>query len=331
MSRVDEERDAARQAERLLQQKKAEAQKKVETRTAESAFSRMVQSNQQQKARTQDAQTARAAIAEVLKEAEEAPKSLDRKTQEQAHAQESGKRALSRRASVAVQDQHAGEVKRDEAHAGEGRKGQAVEEEHATRDHHQGLAAFAESAEGRKSDARVVRETMQGRRGENGEAGQQPGAGQPHSQGAGKTDPDAGGKGSQGQGGDNKDKGGGNLPANFRLNPALMAPVPVAQKRDMAASDRLRRIATEIAQKIVERVRVGKNAAGRAEFQIDLRSDVLSGLKVKVSSSGGKIQAVFSGSDREVLKMLESNAETLKAALSGRGLTLEELKIEAAR
>ncbi len=105
--------------------------------------------------------------------------------------------------------------------------------------------------------------------------------------------------------------------------------MPVAQKSLTQGSDRLRRIATEIAQKIVERVRVGTNAVGNAEFQIDLRSNVLSGLQVKVSAKNGRISAVFSGSDKDVLKMLEDNEEALKAALTTRGLTLEKFKVEA--
>jgi len=73
---------------------------------------------------------------------------------------------------------------------------------------------------------------------------------------------------------------------------------------------------------------VGTNAAGNAEFQIDLRSTVLSGLSIKVSGGNGRIRATFAGSDREVLKLLEDNKDALKQALGGRGLSLEELRIE---
>ena len=50
---------------------------------------------------------------------------------------------------------------------------------------------------------------------------------------------------------------------------------------------------------------------------------------MKVSAKNGKITAVFSGSDKGVLKMLEEQSESLKTALSARGLTLETLKTEA--
>lgn len=138
-----------------------------------------------------------------------------------------------------------------------------------------------------------------------------------------------GGSGSgqqQGEGGGGQKDGG--AAAGFRFNPALMAPVPVARPRETATSDRLRTLANEIAQKIVERVRVGTNAVGNAEFQIDLRSNVLSGLSIKVSSRNGRIDASFSGSNREVLALLEQNAESLRKTLSGRGLTLGDLSFK---
>ena len=114
----------------------------------------------------------------------------------------------------------------------------------------------------------------------------------------------------------------------FRFNPALMAPVPVATPKDSKSSEGARAIATEIAQKIVERVRVGTDRAGRAEFQIELRGDVLSGLSIRISAGNGKIQASFTASDRAVTKLLRKNADQLRQALGKRGLTLEELRIE---
>ncbi len=147
--------------------------------------------------------------------------------------------------------------------------------------------------------------------------------------GALRADADAGGGKGSGGGGKDKKEGGSEMGAGFRFNPALMAPVPVAKPKDMAGSERLRAMANEIAQKIVDRIRVGTNAAGNAEFQIDLRSDVLSGLSIKVSAKNGKISAVFSGTNREVLKMLEEQSEGLRGALGGRGLRHEDVRFEA--
>jgi acylphosphatase len=49
---------------------------------------------------------------------------------------------------------------------------------------------------------------------------------------------------------------------------------------------------------------------------------------VKVSSHNGKIRAVFQGSDRDVMKLIEEQKESLTKALASRGLTLEDFKIE---
>lgn len=138
-------------------------------------------------------------------------------------------------------------------------------------------------------------------------------------------------RGGRGSGGDSKDQGGGEreaAAASFRFNPALMAPAPVARPRETATSDRLRQIANEIAQKIVERVRVGTNSTGAAEFQIDLRGNVLSGLSIKISAKNGKINASFKGSDKEVMKLLQENAGQLRTTLAGRGLTLGDVSFE---
>jgi hypothetical protein len=107
-----------------------------------------------------------------------------------------------------------------------------------------------------------------------------------------------------------------------------MSPIPVAKKNETSRSEQLRRLAAEIAQRIVERVRVGTDASGIPEFQIDLRRDVLMGLSIRISAGGGVIRASFSGTDREALRLLRDNAEDLKQALGSRGLTLAELRIE---
>ncbi|MFN7134132.1 MAG: flagellar hook-length control protein FliK, partial [Myxococcales bacterium] len=110
---------------------------------------------------------------------------------------------------------------------------------------------------------------------------------------------------------------------------ALMAPPPVARPKDGPGASRLKAVTKEIVEKIVSRVLVGQNAKGMAEFRIDLKSDVLKGLTIKVSGGrGGKIRAVFSGTDREALQALKQTSGELVKALASRGLSLEELEFE---
>ncbi|HZH04443.1 MAG TPA: flagellar hook-length control protein FliK [Myxococcaceae bacterium] len=184
---------------------------------------------------------------------------------------------------------------------------------------------------GRDADGEATRGELGGRRRDANARGQAQSDKASSAGGGGREAPktkvgaDGGGGKGKGGGSDSRDN---EAAASFRLNPALMAPPPIAQPKETGASARLRALANEIAQKIVERVRVGVNASGEAEFQISLRSSVLSGLEIRVSGSRGRIKALFSGTDREVLKLLEERKGDLRRALEGRGLKLEELKIE---
>src|SRR4051812_12046374 len=189
--------------------------------------------------------------------------------------------------------------------------------------------ALSGMLEGRRDDSRVGGERLEERK----ESQDQDAAAHLGARDKAHEDARAGGGGGGMSGGSGKDQqGGGDQGAaaaqGLKLNPALMAPVAVAQPRTGMMSDKLRALANEIAQKIVQNVRVGTNRAGEAEFQIDLKSSVLSGLQIKISGKHGKITAVFSGKDTEVLKLIKQNADGLKNALQGRGLVLAELKIE---
>lgn len=136
---------------------------------------------------------------------------------------------------------------------------------------------------------------------------------------------------SGGSGKDSRGSGGSESMASFKLPPAaLMAPPPLARpKVDPGA--RLLGATKEIVDKIVSRVLVGMNERGVPEFRLELKSSVLKGLSIRISGGrGGRIRAVFSGSDREVLASLRKTSQGLKDALAARGLTLEELVIDDA-
>lgn len=296
MSRVEDDRQAQRAAERLVQEKRLQESKAKQRQEGESAFSKLVQ-QQKQAAQTQQ------------------PKPPQQ--------QSLGKSVLARM----QQEGKSGELRGQQRQTGQ----TAGEQGQVTQGRRQDQGVTQTRTESRTADAKVTRETLDERGeafnkdSENSALGAQASR---DGKGALKTNADGGGGKGGGDGKDKKD-GSAELAAGFRFNPALMAPVPVAKPKPSSGSERLRAIANEIAQKIVERVRVGTNAAGNAEFQIDLRSDVLSGLSIKLTAKNGKIQAVFSGNDREVLKMLEEQRDGLKNALAGRGLTLEELRVEA--
>ncbi|ATB37289.1 hypothetical protein CYFUS_002710 [Cystobacter fuscus] len=306
MSRVEDDRQAERAAELRAQEKRLQEAKAKQRQEGASAFSKLVG---QQK----DAQSA-----QQQKATQTPPQSLGKSVLARLQEGKGGDvRGLQRQTGKAETDAVA-----------EGRQKDLSQGELETQARQGDQGVLHSRVESRSADTRAADELLR-KRGEESEQSNETaaaGAQTSRSKGALKTDADGGGKGG---GEDGKDKKDGELAAGFRFNPALMAPVPVAQPKPNTGSERLRAIANEIAQKIVERVRVGTNAAGNAEFQIELRGDVLSGLSIKLSAKNGKIHAVFSGKDRDVLKMLEGQREGLKSALASRGLTLEDMRVEA--
>ena len=334
MSRVDDDRDAARVTERLMQAKRAEESKAKDKAGAASQFSKLVQgqkaaaqatAGQKAQAQTQESSNStRSAIAKMLGDSDaqkaEGGKNEGARQEKTTTQARVGSRGLEDKVRQSSSDESgdSGRVKES------GTQGQMQTCSARSADQ----SSSASRTEGRGADAQTSNARLEDRKESSDSASSKAGAagGSARAEkGDLKTDADKGG-GQQG----GKDKGGEPAAAaSFRFNPALMAPVSVAKPNPTQSSDKLRKAAAEIAQKIVERVRVGTNATGKMEFQIDLKNDVLGGMSVKVSSKNGKITAVFSGSDKDVLKMLEEQSESLKTALSARGLTLETLKTEA--
>jgi len=311
MGRVEDERDAARAAERALQKLRQEEQRKKESQVAETRFSERLVSQDKERARnSQQAQQKHTENVQTETRLEDSErvvhvegKALEEKkeTLEQARA----RKWISDRVDRWRTGTDAEEQRVSQNHAADEKQSQRAVESHGADEH----ASSDRGQSSKKSDAQsdALRQKKD------------PGK-EKDSLGV-----DADGRGGKGKGNQQQDNA---PPGTFRLNPALMAPVPVAKPKETSASERLRALANEIAQKIVERVRIGTNASGAAEFQIDLRSNVLSGLNIQVSGSKGRIKAVFSGRDSKVLKLLREQSDSLKKAMEGRGLKLEELRIE---
>lgn len=327
MSRIEDDRDDALAAARVAEARRTAEAKNAKKAGENQAFSKLVNAGKQQQTQAQQQSAAKSAIEQLLEAAESGD--VDRAGTEQRGADDRVKQgAFQNRLGQASTGERASSSSRKE--------GSSVEARHSAEDHLGSLAAEGRGAdkgdgarrtEGRRGDAKSTSATLDDRKSSSdAEAASRGGISAKGGKGALKADADKGG----GQQGGNKDsKDGAPVNPNFRFNPALMAPVPVAKAKEASGSERLRKVANELAQKIVERVRVGTNAMGRIEFQVDLRNDVLSGLTVKISAHNGKIKAVFQGRDSEVLKMIEEHGEALKGALTARGLTLEEFKTEA--
>jgi hypothetical protein len=332
MSRVEDDRDAARVAARLAEAKRAEESQRNKKAAENSAFSKLVQGQKKEAQQAQESNLAKSAIAQLLEAAEAGQAELS-------HAAEKGQEGKAQESAFKSKLGEKGQDLKRTTHARtesrQGDKLKAAEDQgqaQTTAGRSADQASSTKGAESRKADAKTSLERLEERKEASESSSSSSSAASAGSakgeKGDLKTDADKGG-GSQQGGGDKKDGGAAAANPGFRFNPALMAPVPVAKTKEASGSERLRKVANEVAQKIVERVRVGTNAAGKVEFQIDLRSDVLSGLSVKISAHNGKIKAVFQGNDKDVLKLIEEQREALTAALGQRGLSLEDFKIEA--
>ena len=333
MSRVDDDRDAARVQARLAEAKRNEEGLKTKKATENNAFSKLVQGQKKDVQAKQEGNLARSAIAQLLEAAEaghaDEAKHLDQGAQG-AHQESAFKSKLGARG----QEQKVQQNTRSDGKQTEQVKEQGGHENVQTANSRSAdQSGNAKAAQGRSGDAKVSRERLDERKEAGESSSSSATAGAAGASGKGekgeiKTDTD---KGGGGQGGSKDKDGGGAAAANpgFRFNPALMQPMSVAKAKEASGSERLRKVANELAQKIVENVRIGTNAMGKTEFQIDLKGDVLAGLSVKVSAKNGKISAVFSGSDKDILKMIEEQGDALKAALGARGLTLEDFKTES--
>lgn len=331
MSRIDDgDRQAARIAEKLALEKKQQEDRAKKAQSGESQFAKLVQQANAQKGQQQQ----QGAAAQYLKGHDERPDqggivgeaiSLASEGQTKESQDKTKSKQTLKSFGEKLKNAKSGEGERAGERGTESRLADTGQQTQSTMGRTADSRTQDVRAESRREDAQKGNDALGERAESSLSKGGAAGAGGARGKGEAKADSDGGG----GKGGDGKkDQGASNMGAGFRFNPALMAPVPVAKAKETAGSDRLRQIANEIAQKIVERVRVGTNATGTAEFQIDLRSNVLSGLSIKVSGGKGKIKLVFSGNDKEVLKALGESSEGLKQALGGRGLHLEELRIE---
>jgi hypothetical protein len=325
MSRVEDDREAGRVTARLAEQKRADEAQKTKKANENHAFSKLVVKAKAETQQAHEQSAAKGAIAQLLEEAEAGKAELEHLGERLGEGEQQQSAFRSKLGQKATGER----VKQSNRNEGEAVSQGRVSDEQSNAALGQSRSAdgssAARSSEGRRGDSRVSGEAIDERK----EASDAASLGRAGKSGKGELKTDADKGGGQGGGSGGKDHKEGAASPNFRFNPALMAPVPVAKAKETSGSERLRKVANELAQKIVERVRVGTNALGRMEFQVDLRNDVLSGLTVKVSAHNGKIKAVFSGRDRDVLKMIEEQGEALKSALGARGLTLEEFKTEA--
>ncbi len=113
-------------------------------------------------------------------------------------------------------------------------------------------------------------------------------------------------------------------------NPALAKPMDVRRPAGgVEGASRVEGlIAKEKIDQIVDKVRIGVNRAGATEMQFDLKSEVLGGLTLKISTVEGRVYATFLADQPGVKDLVDLNAAALEKALRDKGLGIGEIKTE---
>ncbi|MEW5743705.1 MAG: hypothetical protein AB1938_32635, partial [Myxococcota bacterium] len=245
MSRVEDDREAARLAAKLAETRRQEEAQKSRKAQENSAFSKLVGKQQEQARTNQQDNLARSAIAELLENAEAG--ALAEQAAQQASQSQKGQESQfkSRLGTKAFEQKGRAEGKAESSRSEQGRVSDNQGQASTAQSRNADSAASTRSTEGRRGDAKVSSERLEERKeaGDSAAAGRAAGASGKGEKGELKTDADKGGGGQQG-GKDQKD--GAGVAPGFRFNPALMAPVPVAKQKEATGSERLRKVANEL-------------------------------------------------------------------------------------
>jgi hypothetical protein len=84
-------------------------------------------------------------------------------------------------------------------------------------------------------------------------------------------------------------------------------------------------------QELVREISLGVNASGQEQVQIDLNSNVLKGLQIRIEKHEGGVAIQFQSSSEEVASLLSKSADTLSRALVDRGLTVLDIRVSSER
>lgn len=112
----------------------------------------------------------------------------------------------------------------------------------------------------------------------------------------------------------------------FHLPPPVLHPPPPIV-RPAGPRAELVEAAQAIADRVVQAVSLQADPAGRLEFVLDLRPEVLGGLEVRVRMEAGRVHALFAAQQPEVRAVIEAQVGVLRQALERRGLQVGDIEV----
>lgn len=80
-------------------------------------------------------------------------------------------------------------------------------------------------------------------------------------------------------------------------------------------------------QQLVREISVVVNAPGQQQVNIEMNSNVLKGLHIRIDRQDGAVAIQFQSSSDEIARLLTKNVDALADALNERGVTLRDIRI----
>ena len=102
----------------------------------------------------------------------------------------------------------------------------------------------------------------------------------------------------------------------------LLQPTAVESKRAVAVPVEL--------QQLVHEITVGVNAAGNQQVSIELNSNVLKGLHIRIERQQGAVSIQFQSTSDQVTSLLSNNVGALAEGLADRGVSVSNIRITGA-
>ena len=84
-------------------------------------------------------------------------------------------------------------------------------------------------------------------------------------------------------------------------------------------------------QQVVREISVVVNAAGNHEVHIELNSNVLKGLHIRIEKQEGAVAIQFQSASEQVMNLLSKNVEVLSQALADRGVNVADIRVAASK
>lgn len=96
--------------------------------------------------------------------------------------------------------------------------------------------------------------------------------------------------------------------------------------RGSAGASPVQQIPEAILQALADRVFVGVNERGMAEFRVELKEGILQGASMRVSAEGGRIHLAFEGLEGNAKRLVQACEGDLARRLEAKGLRLASLR-----